>query len=139
MLIDRAGGVPETKVHAWPAWQRPFVGTFHEFGKQWGAPDGDREDSQFWGTTLPATMAELAMDLTDERCYDSIIVDEAQDSEKEKLYVGMSRATDQLIVVGDPAVVRAVGGPDVAARLGTYSRDRGEHGDQMVTRHCFFS
>ena len=25
-----------------------FVGTFHEFGKQWGAPDGDRTDSDFW-------------------------------------------------------------------------------------------
>lgn len=67
------------QVEAWPAWQRPFVGTFHEFGKQWGAPDGDREDSQFWETTLPATMGELAMGLTDEQCYDSIIVDEAQD------------------------------------------------------------
>jgi len=36
----------------------------------------------------------------------------------EKLYVGMSRATDQLIVVGDPAVVREMGGPGVANRLG---------------------
>ena len=43
---------------------------------------------------------------------------ESKERAKEKLYVGMSRATDQLIVVGDPAVVRAVGGPDVAARLG---------------------
>ncbi len=37
---------------------------------------------------------------------------------KEKLYVGMSRATDQLIVVGDPEVVREMGGPGVANRLG---------------------
>ena len=36
----------------------------------------------------------------------------------EKLYVGMSRATDHLIVVGDPAVVREIGGDAVAARLG---------------------
>ena len=43
---------------------------------------------------------------------------EPKERAKEKLYVGMSRATDQLIVVGDPAVVRAIGGPDVAARLG---------------------
>jgi hypothetical protein len=41
-----------------------------------------------------------------------------KDRAKEKLYVGMSRATDQLIVVGDPAVVREIGGPAVAARLG---------------------
>jgi hypothetical protein len=37
---------------------------------------------------------------------------------KEMLYVGMSRATDQLVVVGDPDVIRQIGGPDVAKRLG---------------------
>ena len=37
---------------------------------------------------------------------------------KEMLYVGMSRATDQLVVVGDPAVIRAVGGEAVARQLG---------------------
>jgi hypothetical protein len=37
---------------------------------------------------------------------------------REKLYVGMSRATDQLIVVGEPDVVREMGGPEVARRLG---------------------
>jgi hypothetical protein len=41
-----------------------------------------------------------------------------KDRSREKLYVGMSRATDQLIVVGDPDVVREIGGPTVAARLG---------------------
>ena len=43
---------------------------------------------------------------------------EARDRSREKLYVGMSRATDHLIVVGDPAVVREIGGEAVAARLG---------------------
>ena len=43
---------------------------------------------------------------------------EVCDRAREKLYVGMSRATDQLIVVGDAAVVREMGGPDVANRLG---------------------
>lgn len=33
------------------------------------------------------------------------------DRSREKLYVGMSRATDHLIVVGDPDVVRGIGGP----------------------------
>src|SRR5690606_35064294 len=29
--------------------RRPaFVGTFHELGMTWGAPDGDRTDSDFW-------------------------------------------------------------------------------------------
>lgn len=44
--------------------------------------------------------------------------DAATDRAREKLYVGMSRATDQLVVVGDPEVIRAVGGHDVARRLG---------------------
>jgi hypothetical protein len=43
---------------------------------------------------------------------------EVKERSREKLYVGRSRATDQLIVVGDPAVVREVGGPGVAQRLG---------------------
>lgn len=42
----------------------------------------------------------------------------ARERSRERLYVGMSRATDQLIVVGDPAVVQEIGGPTVAARLG---------------------
>lgn len=37
---------------------------------------------------------------------------------KEMLYVGMSRATDQLVVVGDPDAIRQIGGPEVAKRLG---------------------
>ena len=43
---------------------------------------------------------------------------DVRDRAREKLYVGKSRATDQLIVVGDPAVVREMGGPGVANRLG---------------------
>ncbi|WP_323099822.1 nuclease-related domain-containing DEAD/DEAH box helicase [Intrasporangium sp. YIM S08009] len=37
---------------------------------------------------------------------------------REMLYVGMSRATDQLVVVGDPEFIREIGGAQVAARLG---------------------
>ena len=37
---------------------------------------------------------------------------------KEMLYVGMSRATDRLIVVGDRQVVREIGGEQVAFQLG---------------------
>jgi hypothetical protein len=37
---------------------------------------------------------------------------------KEMLYVGMSRATDQLVVVGDPALIREIGGEQVARQLG---------------------
>ncbi|WP_199286697.1 hypothetical protein [Nocardioides houyundeii] len=44
--------------------------------------------------------------------------DGTRDRAKKRLYVGMSRATDVLVVVGDPETVRRVGGHDVAKRLG---------------------
>jgi hypothetical protein len=44
--------------------------------------------------------------------------DSARDRSRERLYVGLSRARDQLVVCGDPDVVREVGGPEVARRLG---------------------
>ena len=49
-----------------------------------------------------------------------LCVNESQPQERsrEMLYVGLSRATDQLVVVGDPTVIRAMAGPDVAKRLG---------------------
>lgn len=36
---------------------------------------------------------------------------------RERLYVGLSRARDQLVVCGDPDFLLAVGGPDLARRL----------------------
>ncbi len=69
------------EVASWGRRERPaFVGTFHEFGVQWGAPaQGDRQDSHFWEVELPETMAELAAQLPDGHRYDAIVVDEAQD------------------------------------------------------------
>ena len=68
------------EVSSWDRRHRPaFVGTFHAFGRQWGAPDGDRTDSDFWEERLPAAMAELAAALPDGKKYDAVIVDEAQD------------------------------------------------------------
>jgi hypothetical protein len=43
---------------------------------------------------------------------------EMRDRSRERLYVGLSRATDQLVVVGPPELVRAIGGDEVARRLG---------------------
>lgn len=43
---------------------------------------------------------------------------EHADRGREKLYVGMSRATDRLVVVGDPAFIRSIGGDAVAKQLG---------------------
>jgi len=37
---------------------------------------------------------------------------------RERVYVGLSRARDELVVCGDPAVVRAVGGQELLKRLG---------------------
>ena len=68
------------QVATWERRHRPaFVGTFHAFGKQWGAADGDRSDSEFWENRLPADMAELAGALSDTHKFDAVVVDEAQD------------------------------------------------------------
>lgn len=37
---------------------------------------------------------------------------------RERLYVGLSRARDQLVVCGDPAFITEVGGPELAHKLG---------------------
>jgi hypothetical protein len=49
-----------------------------------------------------------------------LCVNEAKvrDRSRERLYVGMSRATDLLVVVGDPSTIREMGGHAVAQRLG---------------------
>jgi len=68
------------EVAGWHRNHRPaFVGTFEEFGRQWGAPTGTREDSEFWEETLPRMMGDLAAELPDGKKYDAVIVDEAQD------------------------------------------------------------
>jgi hypothetical protein len=68
------------KVAEWPRQQRPaFVGTFEDFGRQWGAPSGSRTDGEFWERELPRIMAGLAAALPPGKRYDSVIVDEAQD------------------------------------------------------------
>jgi hypothetical protein len=48
-----------------------------------------------------------------------LVVNEASqfDRSRERLYVGLSRARDQLVVCGDPDFIREVGGPDLARRL----------------------
>jgi hypothetical protein len=67
-------------VETWGRRHRPaFVGTFHALGRSWGAPDGSRDNSDFWEVELPAIMKDLAAGLADGQKFDSIIVDEAQD------------------------------------------------------------
>ncbi len=48
----------------------------------------------------------------------------ARDRARERLCVGMSRATDSLTVVGDPEVLRRVAGDEVARRLAIRGGDR---------------
>lgn len=43
--------------------------------------------------------------------------DGTRDRSRERLYVGLSRATDRLVVVGDPAAIRRMGAPEVAEHL----------------------
>lgn len=70
----------KAQVATWDRRHRPaFVGTFHEFGQQWGAPDGDRTDSAFWEEELPRLMADLAAEQPPGQKYDAVVVDEAQD------------------------------------------------------------
>ena len=42
---------------------------------------------------------------------------ESRERSRERLYVGLSRARDCLVVCGDPAYVEAVGGPGVVRKL----------------------
>ncbi|WP_435771418.1 NERD domain-containing protein [Nocardioides sp. SYSU DS0651] len=68
------------QVATWPRKHRPaFVGTWEDLGREWGAPEGKREDSEFWEERLPRLMAGLADELPDGKKYDAVVIDEAQD------------------------------------------------------------
>nr|WP_281497117.1 ATP-binding domain-containing protein [Ornithinimicrobium sp. F0845] len=69
------------------------------------------EDEVFYGTVLGCKGMERRGVVL---CINSADTERA----RERLYVGMSRATDRLIVVGDPDWIREVGGERVARRLG---------------------
>lgn len=52
------------------------------------------------------------------RCVVLVVNEEGKfERSRERLYVGLSRARDQLVVCGDPGFLRAVGGPELAHRL----------------------
>lgn len=70
----------QREVTTWHRKERPaFVGTFAELGRRWGAPRGERIDSDFWEVHLPRLMAGLAEELPPEERFDAIVVDESQD------------------------------------------------------------
>lgn len=58
------------------------------------------------------------------RCVVLIVNEEGKfDRSRERLYVGLSRARDQLVVCGDPDFIREVGGPELARRLNLPERN----------------
>ena len=66
-------------------------------------------------------MQRLAPDLAQEIERRALVLcvnkDGTRDRAPERLYVGLSRATDRLIVVGDPDAITRMGGPEVSRRL----------------------
>ncbi len=72
----------------------------------------------FWDTDQVFYGHVLGFKGLERRCV-VLVVNETGKFERsrERLYVGLSRARDQLVVCGDPDFIRAVGGPDLARRL----------------------
>ena len=96
------------------------TGTRHPVQLEYDADPSRREywdlwwdrDSVFYGHVLGCKGLErrvVVLCLNEEK---------PRDRARERLYVGMSRATDLLVVVGDPAWILEVGGREVAVRLG---------------------
>lgn len=59
--------------------QPAYVGTFHGLGAEWGATEGDDNDSDFWENRLPEEMLRLVRELEWGQLFDAIVIDEAQD------------------------------------------------------------
>ncbi|WP_299560495.1 ATP-binding domain-containing protein [uncultured Mycolicibacterium sp.] len=73
----------------------------------------------FWDTEQVFYGHVLGFKGLERRCVVLVVNEEKQfERSRERLYVGLSRARDQLVVCGDPAFIREVGGPEVAHRLG---------------------
>ena len=72
----------------------------------------------FWDTDQVFYGHVLGFKGLERRCV-VLVVNETGKFERsrERLYVGLSRARDQLVVCGDPDFIREVGGPDLVRRL----------------------
>ncbi|MGE5697671.1 MAG: NERD domain-containing protein [Candidatus Sericytochromatia bacterium] len=72
----------------------------------------------FWDTDQVFYGHVLGFKGLERRAVVLVVNEEARfERSRERLYVGLSRARDQLVVCGDPAFIRDVGGPDLARRL----------------------
>jgi hypothetical protein len=72
----------------------------------------------FWDTDQVFYGHVLGFKGLERRCVVVVVNDTGKfERSRERLYVGLSRARDQLVVCGDPEFIREVGGPDLARRL----------------------
>ncbi|ULE34027.1 NERD domain-containing protein [Mycobacterium sp. IDR2000157661] len=72
----------------------------------------------FWDTDQVFYGHVLGFKGLERRAVVLVVNDSSQfERSRERLYVGLSRARDRLVVCGDPAFIREVGGPDLARRL----------------------
>jgi hypothetical protein len=72
----------------------------------------------FWDTDQVFYGHVLGFKGLERRCVVLVVNDSGKfERSRERLYVGLSRARDQLVVCGDPDFIRDVGGPDLARRL----------------------
>jgi hypothetical protein len=72
----------------------------------------------FWDTDQVFYGHVLGFKGLERRCVVLVVNEEGKfERSRERLYVGLSRARDQLVVCGDPDFIREVGGPDLARRL----------------------
>ncbi|MGV0834011.1 NERD domain-containing protein [Mycolicibacterium thermoresistibile] len=72
----------------------------------------------FWDTDQVFYGHVLGFKGLERRCVVLVVNDKGTfERSRERLYVGLSRARDQLVVCGDPEFIREVGGPDLARRL----------------------
>ncbi|OBE93711.1 nuclease [Mycolicibacterium elephantis] len=74
--------------------------------------------NSFWDTDQVFYGHVLGFKGLERRAVVLVVNEEAAfDRSRERLYVGLSRARDQLVVCGDAEFIREVGGPDLARRL----------------------
>ena len=72
----------------------------------------------FWDTDQVFYGHVLGFKGLERRCVVLVVNDSGKfERSRERLYVGLSRARDQLVVCGDPDFIREVGGTDLARRL----------------------
>jgi hypothetical protein len=98
------------------------VGTRHALQRDAAETDPDAYWASFWDDDMTFYGHVLGCKGLERRAVVLCVnKDQVQPRDRERLYVGLSRATDRLVVVGDPDYIASVCGAEVAARLGLQS------------------